>query len=222
MSDDLNTDELTATLRELATANETSPPVAASEIRRRGARRGRRRRTALTLGAGTAALALAAFALTLNTGDAPEHRQAPAATAPRLPSPSPSSPSPSPPGPAPTPVIGTVNFEKQTLTIDGRVMPITSGFPTLVTAHPLTVSAKLDLTRDPVGPLAKGACKAREPYVVELHDTDGTSIYAGSLACAPRTGGWIGLGTKDAVWLYNRLTPGDTLSAITPRVSDGP
>ncbi|MEV5874154.1 hypothetical protein AB0L75_07975 [Streptomyces sp. NPDC052101] len=216
MSDDLSTDELSTRLRELATANETPPPVAASGIRRLGARRGRRRRTAL--GAGAATLALAAFALAMNTGGTPAHRQTPPATTPRLPSPSasPSYPAP-PPTPTPSPVTGTVNLGKQTLTIDGRVMPITSGFPTLVSAGPLTVSAKIDLTRDSAGQLAKDSCKVAEPYVVELHDTDRNSFYVGSLACAARSGSWIGLDTKDAVWLYNRLTPGDTLSAVAPR-----
>ncbi|WP_369366150.1 hypothetical protein AB5L52_24305 [Streptomyces sp. CG4] len=226
MSDDLTARELATALHELATANETQPPVTAAGIRRRAVRRGRRRRTALALGAGATALALAAFALSLKTGGTPEHRQPPAATAPRLPSPYPSaSPSPSSsfPAPPPTPtptgitIAGTVNLGKRTLTIDGRVMPITSGFPTLVAAGPLTVAAKLDLGRGPVGQLAEASCKVAEPYVVELHDADRNSIYLGSLACAARTGSWIGLDPKDAVWLYHRLTPGDTLSAVTPK-----
>ncbi|MGW1912804.1 hypothetical protein ACWCQS_19255 [Streptomyces sp. NPDC002076] len=212
MSDDLTTDELTGALRELAKANETPPSVAAPGIRRRAVRRSRRRRTALTVGTGAAALALAAFALTLDSGDdAPAHRQTPAATAPRLPSPSSSA------TPLATPVTGMVNFEKRTLTVDGRVMPITSGYPTGPTTGLLTVAAKLDLTRDTVDGLAKSACKVAEPYVVELRGTDRSSLYVGSLTCAPRTGTWIGLDTKNAVWLYNRLKPGDTLSvAVAP------
>lgn len=207
MSDELTTDELTAVLRGLATAHETHPSVAAPEIRRRAVRRGRRRRTALALGAGAAALALAAFALTLGSGDAPARRQAPAATAPRP---------PASPTPLTTPVTGVVDFEKRALTVDGRVMPITSGFPTRASARLLTVAAKLDLTRDTVDALARSACKVAEPYVVELRGTDGSSLYAYHRA-APRTGTWIGLDAKNAVWLYNRLKPGDTLSvAVTP------
>ncbi|MER6564975.1 hypothetical protein ABT288_01890 [Streptomyces sp. NPDC001093] len=211
MSDDLTTNELTTRLRELATANETTPPVAAPGIRRRAVRRGRRRRTALTLGAGTAVLALAAFALTLHSGDTPAHRQSPAATAPRLPSPTFTA------SPAATPVTGRVDFEKQTLTIGGRVMHITPDFPALASAGLLTVSAKLDLKRDTVDEITKNSCKVAEPYVVELRGTGRTSVYAGSLTCAPRPGSWIGLGMKDAMWLYNRLEPGDTLSVVTPR-----
>ncbi|MER6073758.1 hypothetical protein ABT187_33970 [Streptomyces sp. NPDC001817] len=226
MSDDLTAHELATALHELATANETQPPVSAAGIRRRAVRRSRRRRTTLALGAGATALALAAFAVSLKTGGTPAHRQPPAATAPRLPSPAPSaSPSPSSsfPGPPPsaTPtgiaIAGTVNLGKQTLTIDGRVMPITYGFPTLVAAGPLTVAAKLDLGRGSVGQLPEASCKVAEPYAVELRDTDRNSIYVGSLACSARTGSWIGLDPKDAVWLYNRLTPGDTLSAVTPK-----
>ncbi|MQY38100.1 hypothetical protein SRB17_61080 [Streptomyces sp. RB17] len=210
MSDDLTSDGLGSSLRELATAGETPPPVAAPEIRRRAVRRGRRRRTALAVGAGAATLALAAFALTLNAGGSPAHRQAPAAS-PRLPSPSASSP-------VATPVTGTVNFAKRTVSVDGRALPITSGRLSPVSAGLLTVSAKLDLERDSVGELTKDACKAAEPYVVELRGADRSSLYVGSLACTPRGGTWIGLDTKDALWLYNRLEPGDTLSvAIAPR-----
>jgi hypothetical protein len=211
VSDDLTADELTAALRGLATANETLPSVAAPEIRRRAVRRGRRRRTVFTLGAGAAALALAAFALTLGSDDAPVRRQAPAATAPRLPA------SPTPTTPLATPVIGTVDFGKRALTVDGRVMPITSGYPVRPAAGLLTVAAKLDLTRDTVDKLARSACKVAAPYVVELRGTDRSSLYVGSLTCAPRTGTWIGLDAKNAVWLYRRLQPGDTLSvAVTP------
>ncbi|MGW7524809.1 hypothetical protein [Streptomyces sp. NPDC054783] len=211
MSDDLVPDDLTTALRELATANETPPALGAPGIRRRAVRRGRRRRTALILGAGAATLALAAFALTLDPGDdTPAHRQAPAATAPRLPA----SPTPTPRA---TPVTGMVDFEKRALTVDGRVMPIASGYPTRPSADLLTVAAKLDLTRDTADELPKSACKVAEPYVVELRGTDRSSLYVGSLACAPRTGAWIDLDTKNAVWLYNRLKPGDTLSvAVTP------
>ncbi|MEU6589186.1 hypothetical protein ABZ923_08125 [Streptomyces sp. NPDC046881] len=213
MSDDLVPDDLTTALRELATANETPPALGARGIRRRAVRRGRRRRTALVLGAGAAALALAAFALTLNPGDGtPAHRQAPAATAPRLPA----SPTPTP-SPLTTPVIGTVDVEKRALTVDGRVMRITSGYPTRPSAGLLTVTAKLDLTRDTAHGLTTSACKVAEPYVVELRGTDRSSLYVGSLACGSR-GAWIGLDTKNAVWLYNRLRPGDTLSvSVTPR-----
>ncbi|GGZ95570.1 hypothetical protein ACFOOM_13495 [Streptomyces echinoruber] len=219
MSDDLTADELTAALRGLATANETPPSVAAPEIRRRAVRRGRRRRTALTLGAGAAALALAAFALTLGSGDAPVRREAPAVTAPRLPaSPTPRFPaSPTPTTPLSTPVTGTVDFGKRALTVDGRVMPITSGYPVRPAAGLLTVAATLDLTRDTVDELAKSTCKVAAPYVVELRGTDNSSLYVGSLTCAPRAGAWIGLDAKNAVWLYHRLRPGDTLSvAVTP------
>ncbi|MGW2417796.1 hypothetical protein ACWC0C_00830 [Streptomyces sp. NPDC001709] len=213
MSDDPTTDELTTALRELAKENETAPTLGAPGIRRRAVRRGRRRRAGLAIGAGAAALALAALALTLDSGGTPAHRRPPAATAPRLPSPT---PTPSASASAAVPVTGTVNFEKHTLTVDGRVMPIASGAPVLVTADLLTVSAKLDLKRDPVEQLAKDACKVREPYVVELRDTHRTTLHVGSLACTSRTGGWIGLDVKDAVWLYNRLEPGDTLSVVTP------
>ncbi|QTD99292.1 hypothetical protein [Streptomyces cyanogenus] len=215
MSDDLVPDDLTTALRELATANERPPALGAPGIRRRAVRRNRRRRTALVLGAGAAALALAAFALALNPGDGtPAHRQAPAATAPRLPA----SPTPTPtPTPLTSPVTGTVDVERRVLTVDGRVMRITSGYPTRPSAGLLTVAAKLDLTRDTAYGLTKSACKVAEPYVVELRGTDRSSLYVGSLACGPR-GAWIGLDTKNAVWLYNRLRPGDTLSvAVTPR-----
>ncbi|AOR33624.1 hypothetical protein BFF78_23420 [Streptomyces fodineus] len=210
-------DELTTGLRDLATANETPPAISAPEIRRRAARRGRRRRTALTLGAGAAALALAVFVPTLNSGGTPAHRQSPAATAPRLPSPTPTpTPTPSSSSPVATPVAGTVDFEKQTLAIGGRIMPITSGSPARVATGPLTVAAKPHLTRDVVGQLSKDACKVTVPFLIELRGTDRTSVYVGPLACAARAGDWIGLGAKDAVWLYNRLKPGDTLSVVTP------
>ncbi|MFD8724115.1 hypothetical protein ACFV2H_40710 [Streptomyces sp. NPDC059629] len=212
-------DELTRALRELAAQNETPPTVAGTEIRSRGARRTRRRRTTLALGTGAAALALAAVALTLNTGTdtGPDHR--PPAATPHLASPAPSpstSGSPSPSVSAvPTAIIGTVDFAKHTLTIDGRTVPIAADSPTLLSAGVMTVNAKLNLDRDSVAALPKTACKTADPHVVELRDTGRTSIYVGAFSCSDDSGARIRLGTKDAVWLYSRLQPGDNILVVT-------
>ncbi|RPE42901.1 hypothetical protein EDD90_6067 [Streptomyces sp. Ag109_O5-1] len=221
-------DELTRALRELAAQNETPPTVAGTQIRSLAARRTRRRRTTLALGTGAAALALAAVALTLNTGTdtGPDHR--PPAATPHLTSPAPSpstsgSPAPSPsasgsPAPSvsavPTAIIGTVDFEKHTLTIDGRTVPIAAGSPTLLSAGVMTVTAKLNLDRDSVAALPKTACKTADPHVVELRDTGRTSIYVGAFSCSDDSGARIRLDTKDAVWLYKSLKPGDVIAVV--------
>ncbi|MFJ9708343.1 hypothetical protein [Streptomyces sp. NPDC101234] len=212
-------DELTRALRELAAQNEAPPTVPGAGIRGLAVRRTRRRRTTLALGTGAAALALAAVALTLNTGTdtGPDHR--PPAATPHLTSPTPSpsaSGSPSPSVSAvPTAIIGTVDFEKHTLTIDGRTVPIAAGSPTLLSAGVMTVTAKLNIKRDPISLLPDAACDMSDPYVVELRDTNRTSIYVGALGCAKNTNAWIGLNTKDAVWLYSRVQPGDNILVVT-------
>ncbi|MFK0112888.1 hypothetical protein [Streptomyces sp. NPDC091217] len=216
-------DELTRALRELAAQNETPPTVAGAGIRGLAARRTRRRRTTLALGTGAAALALAAVALTLNTGTGTDHR--PPAATPHLTSPAPSpsasgSPAPSgSPSPSvsavPTAIIGTVDFEKHTLTIDGRTVPIAADSPTLLSAGVMTVTAKLNLERDSVAALPKATCKTADPHVVELRDTGRTSIYVGALSCSDDSGARIRLGTKDAVWLYSRVQPGDNILVVT-------
>lgn len=207
-------DELTDALRELAATHATQPVVGGAEIRGRAMRRRRRRRAAAGLGAGTAVLALLGFALTLQLRgdqDGPAGRQDPAATP---------SASALPSMATPAPVSGTLDASRQTLTFDGRVMPILTDFDALVVStSPLTVVAKQDARELTVDVVPKGRTVVNVPYAVELRDGEDQPLHVGTFTARLKAlgdydvkGGVIGLAAEDAEWFYARVRLGDTLS----------
>ncbi|RSN79408.1 hypothetical protein DMH26_38420 [Streptomyces sp. WAC 05379] len=214
-------DELSATLRELAATQATAPVVDGAGIRARAMRRRRRRRTAVGLGAGTVALAVVGFAVDLNLGGGPDgtpaNRIPPAAShSGSVP------PSTAPPTPAPTPAAGTLDLLRFTLTVDGQDLPVVSKYADRAGfSGPLTVVAR-HASRDlPFESRTKAPVKVNVPYVVELRDSEDRPFYIGAFTkplaqgdFVPRSD-WIGLGTEDAEWFYARTRVGDALAVTT-------
>ncbi|MGW2742601.1 L,D-transpeptidase [Streptomyces sp. NPDC001450] len=237
MSDDRDHDadlrpELCGALRTLAEEHQFPPPVAGAEIRRLAARRGRRRRTTVVL-AGVAAAAALAGTLTVGLGhDSDSGRRTTPAASPRLRT----SPAPAP-TPTPAAADAVVDLTGMTMTVDGRIMPISSGVPELPTATGrFTVVAKSLKREMEIGSgdgNGSGAAMPSVPWVIELRSADRrktTAVVAltydlkapGTYAS---TGGWIGLPEADAKWVYTRLDKGavvlvtgraPTLRASTP------
>ncbi|MFF7125933.1 MULTISPECIES: L,D-transpeptidase [unclassified Streptomyces] len=220
MSDDRDHDTgrrpgLSGALRTLAEENQSPPPVAGAEVRRLAVRRGRRRRTTV-VACGVAAAA--ALAVTVTVGLGPGHdsgsghdsgrRTAPAAS-PRL---------RTSPAPTATPAVAAdavVDLTGMTMTVDGRIMPISSGVPELPTpTGRFTVFAK-SLKRPMETGGGSGTSVPSVPWVIELRSVDRKTTTAIALTYdlkAPgtyaSTGGWIGLPEDDAKWVYTRLDKG--------------
>ncbi|GAA4064633.1 hypothetical protein [Streptomyces shaanxiensis] len=211
-------DELSAALRELAASGAAPPEVGGAGIRARAMRRRRRRRAAVTLGAGTAALALLGLALTSaldGSADHPGRPQVPAAEG------SVSGPAQSvPPSPStPLPVSGTLRLPDITLTVGRRALSILSAYDgSIGFTGPLTVAAKHAERDLAVDIPTKGPVKVSVPYVVELRDRQGRSLYVGTftkplaLGDPYPTSDWIGLDAEDAKWFYARIRVGDSIA----------
>lgn len=205
MSDEL-TSELTAELRELATAGETPPPLSGAEIRGRAVRRRRHRRTAATVAGASAAAALAlVLALNLGGGGTDRH-PSPAASLTGVPS-------------VPAPADATVDLSRRLVTVAGRELPVSSG----ATATPtpsgrMTVSAKWSVKVMPSDDVVGPGYDLKVSWYIELRAPDGKTNYIAALSYdekAPgsydRTSGWIGLRVSDAEWLYGQLRVGSVV-----------
>jgi hypothetical protein len=202
-------DELTAELRELAEAGVTPPPVSGAEIRRLAVRRRRRRRTTAAVAGASAAAALAlGLTLTLTLDDRAEERPSPAASPTGTPS------------ALPVRAEATIDLRRLVLTIDGRTLPISAG--TVKTPTPtgrMTVTAKQEaktVASDGIGFPSGYDLKAL--WVLELRAADGRTTYLAALTYDDKapgnydsTGGWIGLRTADAKWLYSQLRQGSVV-----------
>ncbi|MFJ9865274.1 L,D-transpeptidase [Streptomyces sp. NPDC101165] len=217
MSDDRDRDvdprpELSGALRTLAEGNQSPPPVAGAEVRRLAVRRGRRRRTTVVVG-GVAAAAALAVTVTVGLGlrhDSDSGRRTTPAASPRL---------RTSPAPTPTPAAAdaVVDLTGMTMTLDGRIMPISSGVPQLPTpTGRFTVVAKsLKREMETGSGGGSGTSMPSVPWVIELRSADRTRTTAIALTYdlkAPgtyaSTGGWIGLPEDDAKWVYTRLDKG--------------
>ncbi|MFF5014354.1 L,D-transpeptidase [Streptomyces sp. NPDC001165] len=207
--------ELSGALRTLAEGHQSPPPVAGAEVRRLAVRRGRRRRTTVVVGGVAAA---AALAVTMTVGlthghDSGSGRRTTPAASPRL---------RTSPAPTPTPAAAdaVVDLAKMTMTVDGRMMPISSGVAELPTpTGRFTVvakSPKAEMEFGSGGGSGSGASMPSVPWVIELRSADrkrSTAVVAltynlkapGNYAS---TGGWIGLPEADAKWVYTRLDKG--------------
>ncbi|MFJ5968706.1 L,D-transpeptidase [Streptomyces sp. NPDC093060] len=235
MSDDRDYDadlhpELSGALRTLADGHQSPPPVAGAEIRRLAVRRGRRRRTTVVVG-GVAAAAALAVTVTVGLGhDSDSGRRTTPAASPLLRT----SPAPSP---TPVPADAVVDLTGMTMTLDGRMMPISSGVAERPTpTGRFTVVAKSLKRQMEIGSGGGGGTSMPSvPWVIELRSADPkrtTAVIAltydlkapGNYAS---TGGWIGLPEADAKWVYARLdkgavvlvtgrTPSPGASASTP------
>ncbi|MFF4571288.1 L,D-transpeptidase [Streptomyces sp. NPDC001410] len=209
--------ELSGGLRTLAESHQSSPPVAGAEVRRLAVRRGRRRRTTVVVGGVAAA---AALAVTMTVGlthghDSDSGRRTTPAASPRLRT----GPAPTP-TPTPAAADAVVDLTKMTMTVDGRMMPISSGVSELPTpTGRFTVvakSPKAEMEFGSGGGSGSGASMPSVPWVIELRSADrkrSTAVVAltydlkapGNYAS---TGGWIGLPEADAKWVYTRLDKG--------------
>ncbi|GGX73944.1 L,D-transpeptidase [Streptomyces minutiscleroticus] len=212
-----NGSELSSLLRELAAAHETPAPVSGAEIRGRAVRRGcRRRATAAASGAtGAAALALA---LTLAFTGAPDGRHGHGQhghTAADRPAAS-TSATPSSPAAGRGVPVARVDLARRVLTVAGRTLPISSGAERTPTpTGRMTVIAKYEITVVPGTRTGSGTHGLKAPWVIELRAPGDRTGYILALThdekapgARDRTGGWIGLRTRDAKWLYQRLAPG--------------
>ncbi|MGW1779352.1 hypothetical protein ACWCQQ_09445 [Streptomyces sp. NPDC002143] len=239
MSDDLST-ELSTALRELAAQAEAPPVLSGAEVRARAVRRARRR-LAGTLGATATALALVAFALTADFTAHEDGKGAPTGTGagaggqsltppatPADPSPSPPlssspplspppSPSPSPSVSVPVPVVGTLDFDRRTLTVKDQVLLMSSEYvDSAGLTGPLTVYGTYDAKALVVTDLTDGTRHVLEmTYAVELRDARNERLYVGfnsaydvQKAEDDDSNSWVELEQGDAKWFHAVATAG--------------
>ncbi|MFJ6571871.1 L,D-transpeptidase [Streptomyces sp. NPDC091292] len=203
----MSDDRLTLALRDLAAGHRMPPVVPAAEIRRRAVRRRRMRRTGL---AGSAAVGIAALtlALTADFGDEAPHTRPVRAAAP--------SDTEEP--------FATVDLERRAMTVDGRDLPVSTGDAKSPTpTGRMTVVAKYATQRLSATSATFGMYDMRLPWVVQLRTPSGGTNYIVALTFNEKapgeydaTGGWIGLRTRDAKWLYTQVRPGDEVTVEGP------
>ena len=222
LHDTAHAGELSGALRTLAEEHQCAPPVPGAGIRRLAVRRRRRRRTTVAV-AGIAAAAAVAVTLTVGLRhDSGSGRRTTPATSPSL------RPSPAPTVPSAT--DASVDLTRMTMTVGGRVMPLSSGVAKLPTpTGRFTVVAKyLEREVKIENGLGGSVTGPSAPWVIELLSTDGkrTNFIVGltydvkAPGNYPTTGGWIGLHEADAKWLFTRLDKGSVV-LVTGRTPTG-
>ncbi|MFF2847983.1 L,D-transpeptidase [Streptomyces sp. NPDC058001] len=203
----MSDDRLTLALRDLAERHRTAPVVPGAEIRRRAVRRGRLRRTSLAGGA-VAGLAALTLALTADFGaEEPTSRPVQAAA----------------PSDSEEP-FATVDLERRAMTVDGRDLPVSTGVAKTPTpTGRMTVVAKFATQRLSAASSGFAVYDLKLPWVVQLRTPAGGTNYIVALTFNEKapgqydaTGGWIGLRTRDAKWLYTQVSPGDEVTVEGP------
>ncbi|MFI1169501.1 L,D-transpeptidase [Streptomyces sp. NPDC020801] len=121
---------------------------------------------------------------------------------------------------APFAAEATVDLTTRTLRVAGRVLPVSSGVPEWPTPMGrMTVVAKYEVTELPTDALhPDGKSEIKLPWVIELRTPGQGRNYIVPVTWAPKapgnysaTGGWIGVRTSDAHWLYTQLHEGSVL-----------
>jgi lipoprotein-anchoring transpeptidase ErfK/SrfK len=114
----------------------------------------------------------------------------------------------------------TIDLRRLVLTIDGRMLPISAG--TVKAPTPtgrMTVTAKEEAkTVASDGIAFPSGYNLKALWVLELRAADGRTTYLAALTYDDKapgnydtTGGWIGLRTADAQWLYGQLRKGSVV-----------
>ncbi|MEU5345993.1 L,D-transpeptidase [Streptomyces sp. NPDC020766] len=226
-SDDLDArpggTRLATALRELAHSHETPVPVPGTEIRRRAGRRRRRRQVSFAAAGAAAAGALALVLTVALTGGQDTGSTPPAAS---YTTPTPPATAEPPAELSPAGVAATVDLGRREMSVEGRILPISSG--ALKTPTPtgmMTVTAKYRAATVPGDSAGWNGYDVKATWVMRLRAPDDRTNYLLALTWdeqAPgnydRTGGVIGLRRDDARWLYEALKPGSVVEVVgTPR-----
>ncbi|WP_192583525.1 L,D-transpeptidase [Streptomyces albicerus] len=214
-SGQLDRSELALALHELAQDHETPVPVPGAEIRRRAVRRRRRRQGSLAAAGATAAGALALVLTVILTGGEDARSTPPAATY----------GAPTPPvtrAPSPVAPAVTVDLTRRELTVEGRILPISSG--ALKTPTPtglMTVTAKYPAATVPGDSAGFNGYDMKATWVMRLRTPDDRTNYVLALTWDEKapgnydsTGGVIGLRSPDAMLLYKVLKPGSVVEVV--------
>ncbi|MFD3313509.1 L,D-transpeptidase [Streptomyces sp. NPDC058694] len=218
--------ELATALRELAHDHETPVPVPGAEIRRRAGRRRRRRQASIAAAGATAAGALALVLTVALTGGRDAGSTPPAAS---YSAPTPLTP-PATAEPGPVAVAATVDLGRREMSVEGRILPVSSG--SLKTPTPtglMTVTAKYRAATVPGDSAGWNGYDVKGTWVMRLRTPDDRTNYLLALTWdekAPgnydRTGGVIGLRRADAMWLYEALKPGSVVEVVGAAPAETP